>query len=122
MGRILKYATYVKNKLNPKGFDEIKDSTLSNIEWLASWYKKECNGDWEHTYGIFIQTLDNPGWSVQIDLLDTSFENLEILPDSKDMSDSDWYAIKIKDKKFQAVGDPTKLDFLLGKFRELILK
>lgn len=24
IGRILKYATYMKNKLNPKGFDEIK--------------------------------------------------------------------------------------------------
>ena len=45
-----------------------------------------------------------------------------MLPDSKEISESDWYAIKIKDKKFQAVGDPTKLDFLLGKFRELVLK
>lgn len=101
---------------------EIKDSTLNNIEWLSRWYKKECNGDWEHTYGISIQTLDNPGWNVRIDLLDTSFENLEMLPDSKEISESDWYAIKIKDKKFQAAGDPTKLDFLLGKFRELVLK
>jgi hypothetical protein len=24
IGRIIRYATYVKNKLNPKGFDEIK--------------------------------------------------------------------------------------------------
>ena len=62
-----------------------------------------------------------PGWSFQIDLLDTSFENLEILPDSKDMSDSDWYTIKSK-IKISGSGDPTKLDFLLGKFRELILK
>jgi len=45
-----------------------------------------------------------------------------MLPDSKEISESDWYAIKIKDKKFQAAGDPTKLDFLLGKFRELVLK
>lgn len=56
---------------------EIKDSTLNNVDWLSSWYRKECNGDWEHTYGISIQTLDNPGWSVRIDLLDTSFENLK---------------------------------------------
>ncbi|MBK6607408.1 MAG: immunity 53 family protein [Leptospiraceae bacterium] len=105
-----------------KSPEETKDSILNNTEWLSSWYQKECNGDWEHTYGISIQTLDNPGWSVQIDLHDTSLENLEILPDAKQISDSDWYVIKIKDKKFIAVGDSTKLDFLIGKFRELVVQ
>lgn len=30
---------------------------------LERWYAAQCNGDWEHTYGITIETLDNPGWT-----------------------------------------------------------
>lgn len=33
-------------------------------DWLSNWHKLNCNGDWEHTYGIKIETLDNPGWLV----------------------------------------------------------
>ena len=29
---------------------------------LQKWYKSQCNGDWEHSFGIKIETLDNPGW------------------------------------------------------------
>jgi hypothetical protein len=29
---------------------------------LQVWYGAQCNGSWEHTYGIKIETLDNPGW------------------------------------------------------------
>ena len=44
----------------------------SALERLSSWYSLQCDGDWEHTYGIKIETLDNPGWSVKIDLTDTA--------------------------------------------------
>lgn len=33
------------------------------FEWLQKWYKSQCDGDWEHEYGIKIETVDNPGWS-----------------------------------------------------------
>ena len=42
------------------------DSNL--IHWIEKWYKGNCNGDWEHSYGITIETLDNPGWDFTIDL------------------------------------------------------
>ncbi|MGK7942612.1 MAG: Imm53 family immunity protein [Crocosphaera sp.] len=25
--------------------------------WLQDWYTSQCNGEWEHTYGIDIKTL-----------------------------------------------------------------
>ena len=43
------------------------------IDWLQSWYEKQCNSDWEHNYGIKIETLDNPGWSITVDLVDTNW-------------------------------------------------
>ena len=51
---------------------------LSNIEWLQQWYQKNCDGEWEHLYGIEIETLDNPGWHVKIDLEETSSARLQV--------------------------------------------
>jgi hypothetical protein len=28
---------------------------------LEAWYASRCDGEWEHGYGISIETLDNPG-------------------------------------------------------------
>jgi hypothetical protein len=35
------------------------------LGWLEQWYYDQCDGDWEHAYGIRIGTLDNPGWSLR---------------------------------------------------------
>ena len=43
----------------------------NNFLWLQQWYYGHCNGDWEHGSGIHIDTLDNPGWSITINLEDT---------------------------------------------------
>lgn len=43
----------------------------SALRRLSEWYAAQCNGDWEHAYGVKIETLDNPGWLVTIDLTGT---------------------------------------------------
>ena len=42
---------------------------------IQEWYISQCNGDWEHCYGIKIDNIDNPGWAVKIDLHDTEPED-----------------------------------------------
>ncbi|WP_203237204.1 Imm53 family immunity protein [Streptomyces gilvosporeus] len=37
---------------------------LDPLSSLTAWYTSQCDGGWEHEYGIRIETLDNPGWSV----------------------------------------------------------
>ena len=32
---------------------------MSLIRWLEEWYKSQCDGDWEHLFGVEIGTLDN---------------------------------------------------------------
>lgn len=44
---------------------------MNVLQEIQSWYISNCNGDWEHSFGVSIDTLDNPGWSVRIDLADT---------------------------------------------------
>jgi hypothetical protein len=93
---------------------------MNNIlPWIQHWYASQCNGHWEHGYGITIKTLDNPGWNIAIDLSETSLEGTEIEYESIEQSETDWYAVYIKDSIFSAHGDPTKLEFLLNKFKEL---
>jgi hypothetical protein len=38
-----------------------------DVTWLTQWYLAQCNEDWEHSYGVAIGTLDNPGWSLEVD-------------------------------------------------------
>ncbi|WP_338708672.1 MULTISPECIES: Imm53 family immunity protein [Paenibacillus] len=39
---------------------------MNTLKWLQNWYHENCNGDWEHSYDVKIDTVDNPGWSVEI--------------------------------------------------------
>jgi hypothetical protein len=44
---------------------------MSSLRSLEDWYASRCDGDWERSFGITIETLDNPGWAVRIDLAET---------------------------------------------------
>jgi hypothetical protein len=46
----------------------------SALARLSSWYLAQCDGDWEHDSGVHIDTLDNPGWMVDINLVGTPME------------------------------------------------
>jgi hypothetical protein len=39
---------------------------------LSDWHSRHCNGEREHWYGVTIQSTDNPGWWVKIDLAGTA--------------------------------------------------
>ncbi len=98
------------------------DSTLARIQ---RWYAAHCDGDWEHGSGVKIDSLDNPGWLVKIDLAGTDLEGrvfatlalgLEQRDGSEHPSLSNWHSISVKGSTFEAAGDPSKLEFLLKTF------
>ena len=103
---------------------------MDTLEWIENWYASQCDGDWEHDYGVKINTVDNPGWAVTIDLEGTELETLEIhsgliegpevvIDRYGDPQTTDWYNYSFEKKRFRGVGDPTKLRFLLEQFRRL---
>ncbi|WP_441251052.1 Imm53 family immunity protein [Kitasatospora sp. McL0602] len=51
---------------------------LDALGFITAWYTGQCDGDWEHEYGIRIETLDNPGWSVEIDLEETELDGVTL--------------------------------------------
>jgi hypothetical protein len=48
---------------------------VTTLRRFSDWYRSQCNDTWEHQYGIRIDSLDNPGWSVTISLTGTPLES-----------------------------------------------
>jgi hypothetical protein len=89
---------------------------METLERLQNWYAQQCNGVWEHEYGISIGNLDNPGWQVSIDLVQTKYENKEFQTVKIDRDENNWIVCRIEEKKFQGYGGKHSLDELLQVF------
>lgn len=85
--------------------------------WLQAWYIGQCKDDWEHQYGISIATLDNPGWSIKIDLTDTGLGTEAYARREVRRSDDDWCITWTADDAFQAACGPSNLAEALHEFR-----
>lgn len=86
--------------------------------WLQKWYHNHCNGDWEHDKRICIKTIDNPGWSISINLLDTDLENKVFKKINLSRNEHDWVFSEIRDHSFEGRGGPMNLIEILNIFRK----
>jgi hypothetical protein len=114
---------------------------VDDLAWLEQWYRNQCDGDWEEQRGVSVESLDNPGWSLHVDLAGTSLEpraldgihRFDGEPPT-DMagepvlvgepgkayksSGANWMIVGIHQKKFLAAGDPARLRELIRAFRD----
>lgn len=95
---------------------------LDTLREIERWYAAHCDGDWEHTYGVDIQTLDNPGWRVHIDLHETSLAAVpfESVRYGDPEGGSDWLHLSVVDYQFRGVGDASKLAVILEAFLDWV--
>lgn len=95
---------------------------LSVIAELQDWYLSQCNENWEHTYGVDIGTLDNPGWSLKIDLTDTPLHDISFAGHSYGIGNDmehrgdNWLIYKVENGKFVCYGGPKKLEEMIQVF------
>ena len=87
---------------------------MSIINWLENWYESNCNGDWEHTFGITIDTLDNPGWCLKINITETLYENVTFEDVTVERAENDWIFCRKKDGSIDCSGGPKNLEEMLG--------
>ena len=85
--------------------------------WLQKWYQAHCDGDWEHGCRIHLGTIDNPGWSLKVNLQDTELENKTFQKVRIERSEHDWISCVVKDSKFDGVCGPGNLPEILKLFR-----
>jgi len=94
----------------------MKNSALDELTRLQEWYVAQCNGDWEHQYGVRIGNIDNPGWSLDIDLWDTPLAEKAFIATAIERSDSDWVHCKVEEAVFKGRGGALNLRELLQIF------
>jgi Immunity protein 53 len=93
---------------------------MDELERIQNWYLSHCDGDWEHDFGIRIGTLDNPGWTLEVNLLDTELVGKEFATVTRGDSDedTDWGFCKMESNKFTGAGGSKNLTELLRIFLE----
>ncbi len=78
--------------------------------WFQNWCKIHDEKEWKHAaMKIQIATLDNPGWSLKMDLEKTELENQKFQKIEINRSDDDWMFCAVKDNKFEVACSPTNL-------------
>jgi len=109
-------------------------SSKTALQRLGKWYRSQCNGEWEQKHGLAIESCDNPGWWVKIDLAGTALENKTFKSVvSRNVSveqmnriaagiepgfcnQSDWLVCEVKGTVFHGAGDTEKLERILEEF------
>ena len=89
---------------------------MSVLDDIQKWYASNCDGYWEHSFGVHIGTLDNPGWDVTVNLKDTNLENKPFEAFQYEASEERWIHCRVEEKKFRGFGDETKLEEILKVF------
>jgi hypothetical protein len=110
---------------------------MDNIAGIQRWFQTHCNGEWEHSHGVSIETCDNPGWHVRIGIKGTTLENKQFEMVSENVpqewidqalglvkvpfacaepSSEHWLICYVKASEFNGAGDPSRLSQLLGIF------
>ena len=76
---------------------------------LQEWYRKQCDDRWEHQYGVMLESTDNPGWILTIDLTGTSLdgkqyphESAGMLPEN--LTADDWMDCRVENNRFVSAG------------------
>ena len=89
------------------------DDPLSSLE---AWYVGQCDGDWEHGFGVTIETLDNPGWTLKIDLSGTEWADVRMDRYEVHRSEHNWIIASIKGSKYESAGGPLNLREMISVF------
>jgi len=89
-----------------------------DLFWIQNWYRSQCNGDWEHEFGITIATVDNPGWYVTINLTDTNLAGVLFEKVKEEKDEFNWHFCLIRNNNFEASCGPCNLNKILNIFRQ----
>jgi hypothetical protein len=86
------------------------------LERLQDWYLSQCNEDWEHSFGVKIDTLDNPGWILKVDLAETELFDRPFHRMRVDRSETDWIQSESDGSFYEAAGGALNLTEMIEQF------
>jgi hypothetical protein len=80
---------------------------------VARTVRSLCDGEWEHGKGIRIETLDNPGWALALELDGTDLEEGTFETISIRRTEDDWVDCRIEGSEFRGFCGPNNLQEVL---------
>ena len=95
---------------------------MSTLARLQAWYTHQCNGVWEHSSGVLIESCDNPGWWVKVNLLGTSLHGRAFGEIAEGVNAQhfalgpEWLSCRVEGDTWHGAGDETKLERILETF------
>jgi hypothetical protein len=69
---------------------------------------------------VKIDTLDNPGWIVTIDLYETVWANVTVDRRREERSETDWIQTEISGSRFVGCGGPLNLTEVVAEFFRIL--
>ncbi|WP_370947156.1 Imm53 family immunity protein [Amycolatopsis sp. cg5] len=95
---------------------------MSAFRFVQDWYAAHCDGEWEHEFGMTINTLDNPGWIIEIDIAHTGADGRRLTKALTEPGPGQWIWSWCDGRKFGAACDPASLEDAFARFRAFIEK
>lgn len=93
---------------------------MIDFSFLADWYVRHCDGDWEHGGGIALGTLDNPGWRLAVDIEGTEADGVVIETQVVERSEDDWLHYWCDGSTFHVACGPRNVNELLTVFESFV--
>jgi hypothetical protein len=93
---------------------------MNPLERLQAWVSRQCDGDWEHGAGFRLETLDNPGWMLTVDLSATKYGSIGPLRMTEQRSEIDWIQLELTNETFVACGGIANLTEIVERFLSLV--
>ena len=87
-----------------------------SLSALEKWFAGQCDGEWEHGYGVRIESLDNPGWRVHVGLHGTKKQNTALTRITLTRSQDDWLSYWVENEIFEAACGPGNLSEAIDAF------
>lgn len=96
------------------------ESSSTVLIWLQEWLRRQNTQHERYSCCIEIETIGTLGWYITVHVEGTPYETKVIPIVSAEYSDTDWYYYRMYNAKYEASGDPEKLEFLLKQFKNII--
>ena len=95
---------------------------MSTLTRLQAWYSRYCDEVWEHKHGVVIESCDNPGWWVKVDLAGTPLQSRPFAEVEQGVDREGfplgprWMHCRVVRGVWHGAGDETQLEQVLERF------
>lgn len=90
--------------------------TTSVLDRLQAWFVLQCDMAWEQGNGVRIESVDNPGWQLRIDLSGTRWAERDFDIIQHDRSEHDWLRCWVDGATWHAAAGPANLEEAIEAF------